>query len=103
MGRRGRLPAQVTARPRAVQVGGRQLLASASDDETVRVWDPVTGACTLTIPVHHSALAVVWVRGRLAVGLSVGILVADLHVSADRQMHHDHDLLPNRSQNRTPS
>ena len=28
----------------AVTVDGRQLLASAGDDQTVRIWDPVTGS-----------------------------------------------------------
>jgi hypothetical protein len=59
-------------------VAGRELLASASADQTVRVWDPSTVTTMLTIPVHYEALAVVVVGGALAIGLSAGILVLDL-------------------------
>ncbi len=63
-------------------MGGRQLLASAGQDGTVRLWDPATAACTLTIPTHHAATAITWVGGRLAIGLSAGILVIDLRINA---------------------
>ena len=56
-------------------VNGRDLLAIGSDDRTVRVWDLQTGACVLTPPVYHLALAVAWVAEALAVGLDTGILV----------------------------
>ena len=59
----------------AVTVDGRHLLATGSSDETVRLWDPKTGACMLTVPTQYSALAVAWVAGPLAVGLDTGILV----------------------------
>jgi hypothetical protein len=36
----------------AVRVGGRELLASASADETVRIWDPATGATERTLKGH---------------------------------------------------
>ena len=42
----------------AVTVDGRQLLASAGGDGTVRVWDPGTGQCKVNLPVPHPALAV---------------------------------------------
>ena len=59
----------------AVTVNGRELLASASDDRTVRMWDPHIGACLLVVPTHHAALAVAGVAGSLAIGLDTGILV----------------------------
>ncbi|MDQ3989816.1 MAG: hypothetical protein M3291_11590, partial [Actinomycetota bacterium] len=36
----------------AVRVGDRELLASASGDETVRIWDPATGAVERTLSGH---------------------------------------------------
>jgi hypothetical protein len=50
------------------------LLASASADRTVRIWEPTTGACELVIPVHHSALALAEVGGDVIVGLGSGLV-----------------------------
>jgi WD40 repeat protein len=61
-----------------VEVGSRALLASASDDRTVRIWDPATGVCRQVIPVHHQALALVWARELLIVGLSDGLIALSL-------------------------
>jgi hypothetical protein len=41
----------------------------------VRIWDPETRACLLTVPTHHTALAVEWTAEWLAIGLVAGILV----------------------------
>lgn len=61
------------------EVAGWQLLASADgNDRTVRVCDLATGTSIVTIPVHHSALAVASAHGRLAVGISVGILMVEI-------------------------
>jgi len=38
----------------AVRVDGRELLASASDDDTVRIWDPGTGVTERTLTGHTS-------------------------------------------------
>jgi hypothetical protein len=57
-----------------------RLLATASEDATVRLWDAATADCLLTVPVHHTAQVVVWIDRRLAIGLSSGILVIDLNL-----------------------
>ncbi|MGH4019949.1 MAG: hypothetical protein ACRDT0_12060 [Pseudonocardiaceae bacterium] len=46
----------------AVRVGGRELLASASDDRTVRIWDLATGTRECTLEGHSDG-----VRGVCAV------------------------------------
>ena len=69
--------------------GGRpELLASAGDDGTVRIWDPETGTCLLTVPTHYPAQATAWVAESLAIGLGAGILVIEPNVPFDQ------DLLP---------
>ena len=40
----------------AVRVEGRELLASASNDRTVRIWDPATGVTERTLVGHTSAV-----------------------------------------------
>ncbi len=59
-------------------MAGRDLLASAGADGTVRIWDPVTAECVMTIPVHHEAMAAAHMAGMLAIGLNAGALVIDL-------------------------
>ena len=59
---------------------GRGRLASAGRDAAVRIWDPAAGTCVLTIPTHHPALTAVPVSGRLAIGLTAGILVLNLDI-----------------------
>jgi WD40 repeat protein len=59
---------------------GRDGLASASRDATVRIWDPAAGTCVLTIPTHHPSLTAVSVDGLLAIGLAAGVLVLDLNL-----------------------
>jgi WD40 repeat protein len=60
-----------------VIVDGRQLLASASDDATVRIWDPATGAQRAVLEGHHGI-----VRGVCAVTVADRNLLAS--VGADR-------------------
>ena len=50
-----------------VRLDGRELLASASADATVRIWDPVTGVMERTLDGHTDwvrAVCVVRVEGR---------------------------------------
>jgi WD40 repeat protein len=55
-----------------------QLLASASDDRTVWIWDPKTGRCVLTLPAYHAAIAITSVAESVGIGLDAGILVIEL-------------------------
>jgi WD40 repeat protein len=41
----------------AIQVGPRQLLASAGDDQTVRLWDPATGTPERVLDGHTGAVS----------------------------------------------
>jgi WD40 repeat protein len=65
----------------SVTVAGRELLAT-SEDRTVQIWDPVTGACRLTVPTYHIALTVQEISGSLAIGLDAGILMIKLNPGA---------------------
>ena len=71
-----------------VTVAGRALLASGSDDRTVRLWDPASSLPLITIPVHYPALAVSEAASLLAIGLDAGMLVIKLNAA--------HDLVPAR-------
>jgi WD40 repeat protein len=62
-----------------IRAGGRDLLATASNDRTVRLWDPATGRQTLLIPVPHRVTALADLgEGALAVGLAPGLMVISL-------------------------
>jgi WD40 repeat protein len=56
------------------------LVTSGGADRTVRLWDPDTGWCALTIPVHHEAVRVAQVGdGLLAVAVPSGLLTYRVH------------------------
>lgn len=58
----------------AVSSGSHSLLASVSDDRTVRLWDVATGASVRSIPVHHVPLACCYAAGTLVIGLDAGMM-----------------------------
>lgn len=62
----------------ALTVIDERLLATASSDRTVRLWDLANQTQIEEIPVHHPALAVTWVAGRLIVGLDHGLLALSI-------------------------
>jgi hypothetical protein len=41
----------------------------------VRIWDPSTSACLLTVPTHHAARAISQVGDFAAIGLYAGVLM----------------------------
>jgi len=58
-----------------VTVGTRTFPVSGGRDKTVRLWDPRTGSCLLTMPTHHRIQDVAGVSGSLAITLDEGILM----------------------------
>jgi len=60
-----------------VTVAGQALLASASDDQTVRIWDPATGQQTAVLEGHQD-----WVYGVCPVTVAGQALLAS--ASADQ-------------------
>ncbi|MFD9129330.1 WD40 repeat domain-containing protein [Kitasatospora sp. NPDC059571] len=62
---------------RVMTVGTRTLLVtSGGTDRTVRLWDPDSGQCALTVPVHHEVVGSAPVGdGLLAVAAPSGVLV----------------------------
>ena len=67
----------------AVRVDGRELLASASDDGTVRIWDPGTARPLHVIPVHYEALGLTsFADSSIVIGNSAGLLAVSVTSSA---------------------
>jgi hypothetical protein len=65
-------------------VHGRELLASAASDRTVRIWDPVLGVTVAQIPTSAAARAITaFGAGALFVGLESGVLA--IHVGSQHR------------------
>lgn len=58
--------------------GGRLLLASASSDQTVRLWEPATGFCIAIIHRRSSVHSVAIAGAALAIGHDEGVSVIEL-------------------------
>jgi hypothetical protein len=67
-----------------VTVNGQHLLASASNDRTVRLWNPQTGAAALVLSTRHVALAVTSITHSLAIGLLTGVLMISVRTGLDK-------------------
>jgi len=61
-----------------VEIGGRVLLASASEDRTVGLWDARDGALLTCIPVHHPVRSCAAHGSTLVIGSTAGPLAIDL-------------------------
>jgi WD40 repeat protein len=57
---------------------GRLLLASGSDDKTVRLWEPATGFCIATIHRRSGVHSVAMAGVLLAIGDHEGVSVIEL-------------------------
>jgi hypothetical protein len=55
-------------------VGGRELLASAGADRTVRVWDPEAGLPLVKIPVYAAAASLTSIDNTIVIGMATGLL-----------------------------
>ncbi|GAB3934524.1 hypothetical protein GCM10027614_07690 [Micromonospora vulcania] len=53
-------------------------LVAATSDRTVRLWDPVTATCVLTVPVHHRTRSCGFIDGHLIVGFDAGVVAMSL-------------------------
>jgi WD40 repeat protein len=68
-----------------VRVHGSELVASASADRTVRIWDLAAGHPSHVIPVHYPAFGLASFKdGHLVVGLSAGLLAMTITSDALR-------------------
>jgi WD domain, G-beta repeat len=61
-----------------VTVAGQPMLASASSDRTVRIWNPTAGTSAIRAMTHYPALAVAEARRLLGIGLETGLLVIEV-------------------------
>jgi WD40 repeat protein len=68
----------VTAVAFGTGADGRPLLASGSDDKTVRLWDPTTCTPVLKLLRRASAAVVATQRGQLAIADPEGVVVIEV-------------------------
>jgi WD40 repeat protein len=78
----------VTAVAAVLLPDGRTLLATGSNDHTVRLWDPTTGATVHSVSLGQSVRCLAAVGSGLCVGTLQTMLFLDLHVmlAADRDL-----------------
>ena len=57
---------------------GRTLLATGSNDRTVRIWDPVRGSALLAIPIHHPVHSIGYASGLLVIAVTNGLMAIQL-------------------------
>jgi WD40 repeat protein len=62
-----------------IQASNRILLASASEDSTVRLWDPVTATSVslIRLPSGSESVAAAG-QGELVVGMDIGLLLIEV-------------------------
>jgi hypothetical protein len=65
---------------------GATLLATASSDATVRIWDPMKEANVLVIPVRDQAGSVAYANGLLFIGTASGLLSIRLDLEFLRRL-----------------
>lgn len=57
-----------------IEIDGQPRVASASDDATVRVWDPASGATVTVLAIMRPCHTVALRRDRLAIGTDRGVI-----------------------------
>ena len=65
--------------------GGRPLLASGTDDRTVRLWDPSIAACVSGLRRRSAAHALAFAGAMLAIGDDEGVFIIELNAHALQQ------------------
>jgi WD40 repeat protein len=58
----------------ALSLADRQVLASVGQDRSVKIWNPISGTCMLSIPIYHSPYACVVLAETLGLGVNGGFL-----------------------------
>ena len=62
---------------------GRTLLASGSDDRTMRVWSPSTTTAMLIVPVHNPVRAIDYSSEILVIAVTAGLLAIHTNSAVD--------------------
>jgi WD40 repeat protein len=65
-------------------VDGRSLLASGSDDRSVRIWDPESKTTEIVIPTPYPIREIAPLADLLAIALDGGILLVKINLTCDK-------------------